>query len=68
MTEGCLRVGQKAPDFTAEAVVDQEFKEVKLSAYKAKMAHSISLEKRIHPMAEEPMVLHVENSHMQDFL
>ena len=26
---GCLRVGQQAPDFTATAVVDQEFKEVK---------------------------------------
>lgn len=32
-TEGCLRVGQAAPDFTATAVVDQEFKTVKLSDY-----------------------------------
>jgi len=29
--EGCLRVGQAAPDFTATAVVDQEFKTIKLS-------------------------------------
>lgn len=36
MTEGCLRVGQKAPDFSATAVVDQEFKNVKLSDYKGK--------------------------------
>ncbi|MCG8363907.1 MAG: peroxiredoxin, partial [Pseudanabaenales cyanobacterium] len=28
-TEGCLRVGQAAPDFTATAVVDQEFKTIK---------------------------------------
>jgi peroxiredoxin 2/4 len=33
MTE-CLRVGQSAPDFEATAVVDQEFKTVKLSSYK----------------------------------
>ena len=33
---GCLRVGQKAPDFTATAVVDQEFKEISLSHYKGK--------------------------------
>ena len=32
----CLRVGQKAPDFTATAVVDQEFKEITLSKYKGK--------------------------------
>ena len=32
----CLRVGQAAPDFTATAVVDQEFKDVKLSAYRSK--------------------------------
>jgi peroxiredoxin 2/4 len=30
----CLRVGQAAPDFEANAVVDQEFKLVKLSSYK----------------------------------
>src|SRR5579883_1324587 len=34
--EGCLRVGQSAPDFTATAVVDQEFKTVKLSDYRGK--------------------------------
>ncbi|HIK55508.1 MAG TPA: peroxiredoxin [Synechococcales cyanobacterium M55_K2018_004] len=32
----CLRVGQLAPDFTAEAVVDQEFKTIKLSDYRGK--------------------------------
>ncbi|MEO0351205.1 MAG: peroxiredoxin [Cyanobacteria bacterium P01_A01_bin.15] len=31
--EKCLRVGQSAPDFTATAVVDQEFKTIKLSDY-----------------------------------
>ncbi len=36
MTEGCLRVGQVAPDFTATAVYDQEFKPVKLSDYRGK--------------------------------
>lgn len=36
MTEGCLRVGQVAPDFTATAVIDQEFKEIKLSDYRGK--------------------------------
>ncbi len=34
--EGCLRVGQPAPDFTATAVVDQEMKDIKLSNYKGK--------------------------------
>ncbi|MEM9807233.1 MAG: peroxiredoxin [Cyanobacteria bacterium P01_D01_bin.56] len=33
--EGCLRVGQIAPDFTATAVVDQEFKTIKLSDYRS---------------------------------
>jgi peroxiredoxin 2/4 len=33
MTE-CLRVGTTAPDFTATAVYDQEFKEIKLSNYR----------------------------------
>ena len=33
-TEGCLRVGQEAPEFTATAVLDQEFKTVKLSDYR----------------------------------
>ncbi|MEL6229025.1 MAG: peroxiredoxin [Cyanobacteria bacterium J06626_14] len=32
--EGNLRVGQPAPDFTATAVVDQEFKTIKLSDYR----------------------------------
>jgi peroxiredoxin 2/4 len=32
----CLRVGQTAPDFTATAVVDQEFKDVSLSGYRGK--------------------------------
>jgi peroxiredoxin 2/4 len=30
----CLRVGQTAPNFTATAVVDQEFKDVSLSSYR----------------------------------
>ncbi|MDB9526007.1 peroxiredoxin [Oscillatoria sp. CS-180] len=34
--EGCLRVGLSAPDFTATAVVDQEFKTIKLSDYRGK--------------------------------
>ena len=33
---GCLRVGQQAPDFTATAVVDQEFKTIRLSDYSGK--------------------------------
>ena len=37
----CLRVGQKAPDFTATAVYDQEFKDVTLSNYKAYKFFSI---------------------------
>ena len=36
MTNGSLRVGQQAPDFTATAVVDQEFKEISLSNYRGK--------------------------------
>ncbi|MEQ9359885.1 MAG: peroxiredoxin [Coleofasciculus chthonoplastes F3-SA18-01] len=32
--EGCLRVGQPAPDFSATAVFDQEFKTIKLSDYR----------------------------------
>lgn len=32
--EGCLRVGQPAPDFNATAVIDQEFKTIKLSDYR----------------------------------
>jgi peroxiredoxin (alkyl hydroperoxide reductase subunit C) len=35
-SEGCLRVGQSAPDFTATAVVDQEFKTIKLSDLRGK--------------------------------
>jgi peroxiredoxin (alkyl hydroperoxide reductase subunit C) len=34
--EGCLRVGQQAPEFTATAVVDQEFKTIRLSDYRGK--------------------------------
>lgn len=34
MTEGCLRVGQQAPDFSATAVENQEFKTVKLSDFR----------------------------------
>lgn len=36
MAEGCLQVGQIAPDFLATAVVDQEFKTIKLSDYRGK--------------------------------
>ena len=36
ITEGCIRVGQEAPDFTATAVFDQEFKSIKLSDYRDK--------------------------------
>ncbi|MEQ8541142.1 MAG: peroxiredoxin [Coleofasciculus sp. D1-CHI-01] len=32
--EGCLRVGQPAPDFSATVVIDQEFKTIKLSDYR----------------------------------
>ena len=35
-SEGALRVGQAAPDFTATAVVDQEFKTIRLSDYRGK--------------------------------
>ncbi|PSB00670.1 peroxiredoxin [Merismopedia glauca] len=34
--QGCLQVGQTAPDFMATAVVDQEFKTIKLSDYRGK--------------------------------
>jgi peroxiredoxin 2/4 len=34
--EGCLRVGQVAPDFKATAVVDQEFKTISLADYRGK--------------------------------
>ncbi|MEO1067672.1 MAG: peroxiredoxin [Cyanobacteria bacterium J06638_6] len=34
--DGCLRIGQMAPDFSATAVVDQSFKIVKLSDYRGK--------------------------------
>ena len=36
MAEETLRVGLSAPDFTATAVVDQEFDTVKLSNYRGK--------------------------------
>ncbi len=32
----CIKVGQKAPDFEADAYVDGDFKKVKLSDYKDK--------------------------------
>ncbi len=32
---GCLRVGQEAPDFTATAVFEHEFKTIKLSDYRS---------------------------------
>ncbi len=35
-TNECLRVGMQAPDFTATAVVDQEFKDITLSKYRGK--------------------------------
>ncbi|MGB3136827.1 MAG: peroxiredoxin [Nodosilinea sp.] len=34
--DGCLRVGQMAPDFSATAVVDQNFEVVKLSDYRGR--------------------------------
>jgi len=34
--QGCLRVGQQAPDFAATAVADQEFKSIKLSDYRGR--------------------------------
>lgn len=34
--QGCLRVGQAAPEFTATAVFDQEFETVQLSNYRGK--------------------------------
>jgi peroxiredoxin (alkyl hydroperoxide reductase subunit C) len=34
--EECLRVGQPAPDFVADAVIDQEFKTIRLSDYRGK--------------------------------
>ena len=34
--QGCLRVGQLAPDFSATAVYDMEFKTVRLSDYRGK--------------------------------
>ena len=36
MSNGVFRVGLQAPDFTATAVVDQEFKEISLSKYRGK--------------------------------
>ena len=35
-TNECLRVGMQAPDFSATAVVDQEFKDITLSQYRGK--------------------------------
>lgn len=36
LENNCIRVGQKAPDFSATAVYDQEFQNVKLSNYLGK--------------------------------
>ncbi|KGG12433.1 MULTISPECIES: peroxiredoxin [Prochlorococcus] len=36
MSNECIQVGQKAPDFSATAVIDQEFKDIKLTDYKGK--------------------------------
>jgi Peroxiredoxin len=36
LDNNCIRVGQQAPDFSATAVYDQEFKEIKLSDYLGK--------------------------------
>ncbi|TVU53393.1 MAG: peroxiredoxin [Arthrospira sp. PLM2.Bin9] len=36
MTSECIRVGLAAPDFAATAVIDQEFKTIKLSEYRGK--------------------------------
>ncbi len=33
-SNGCLRVGRAAPDFSATAVVDQEFEQIRLSQYR----------------------------------
>lgn len=35
-SETCLRVGQHAPDFSATAVVDQDFKQISLSQFRGK--------------------------------
>ena len=35
-TNECLRVGMQAPDFSATAVIDQEFKDITLSQYRGK--------------------------------
>ena len=35
-TNECLRVGMQAPDFTATAVIDQEFKDITLSKFRGK--------------------------------
>ncbi len=35
-TNECLRVGMQAPDFSATAVVDQEFKDITLSQFRGK--------------------------------
>lgn len=36
MSSGNAKIGQPAPDFSATAVVDRQFKEIKLSDYKGK--------------------------------
>ena len=43
-----LRVGQEAPDFSATAVYDQEFKEITLSGLRGKWGCSILLPTRFY--------------------
>ena len=43
-----LRVGQEAPDFSATAVYDQEFKEITLSGLRGKWVVSILLPTRFY--------------------
>ena len=45
---GCLRVGQAAPDFTATAVFDQDFMDVTLSNYRGKYVVIFFLPPRFH--------------------
>lgn len=39
MSSGNAKIGQPAPDFRATAVVDRQFKDLKLSDYRGKGAH-----------------------------
>lgn len=45
MSSGNAKIGQPAPDFSATAVVDGQFKDLKLSDYKGKGAFVCSCEK-----------------------